>query len=432
MRQIVERVLGSSCEIKAIAVVKVYTASNSPSWEYAKIVGLAALLRNTKENTNYIHVINVSDNTVALSQELYENFNYESTKEFFHTFEMDDCVAGLSFADNTEAAHFLEAVKACAGASHHQHFERTTSAKPALPPRPQSAKPLPIPPPAAPATPPPVSASEDVPPPPPVGTPPSPSVVPDTPTTPRGSTPADKGDQKSADKRTVEKKKTSFFKKIMSTITGNDIPEDFAISDPHGFRHESHIGWDPERGFEIRNIPPEWRKLFQAAGVKKSELKDAETAKFVMNVIGETIATSSAPAIAPSTPALSSVSAPAVVAPPSVVPSSGATPPPPPPPVSKGPSPPPPPPTMKAPPSGAASGSRADLLKSIQQGKELRKVEPGSLPDLKALNPNESRYLFRNLVDTLASAMAARRVAMQAHGDDEDDDQPAEEEEWSD
>jgi len=41
------------------------------------------------------------------------------------------------------------------------------------------------------------------------------------------------------------------------------------VSAPTDFKHESHIGWDSERGFEIRNIPPEWKKLFQAAGVKK-------------------------------------------------------------------------------------------------------------------------------------------------------------------
>lgn len=36
---------------------------------------------------------------------------------------------------------------------------------------------------------------------------------------------------------------------------------------------------------EIRNIPPEWKKLFQAAGIKKSELKNKDTAAFVMNII---------------------------------------------------------------------------------------------------------------------------------------------------
>jgi hypothetical protein len=36
----------------------------------------------------------------------------------------------------------------------------------------------------------------------------------------------------------------------------------------------SPAGWDHTNGFEIRNIPPEWRKLFQAAGVTKSELRN--------------------------------------------------------------------------------------------------------------------------------------------------------------
>jgi hypothetical protein len=182
------------------------------------------------------------------------------------------------------------------------------------------------------------------------------------------------------------KKKKGFFSKISDLIGGNEVPEDFVISDPRAFRHESHIGWDPEHGFEIRNIPPEWRKLFQAAGVKKSELKDAETAKFVMNVVATTIAGEGPP---PPPPVAAAPPPPAAAPPLKEKSTVGAAPPPPPPAMA----PPPPPPVGKAPPPPpmnrtdtphpAAGGGRSDLLKSIQAGKELKKVSAAALPDIK-------------------------------------------------
>ena len=40
---------------------------------------------------------------------------------------------------------------------------------------------------------------------------------------------------------------------------------------------------------QVRDVPPEWKKLFQQAGVKKSDLRDPETAKMVINIVGMTI-----------------------------------------------------------------------------------------------------------------------------------------------
>jgi hypothetical protein len=61
------------------------------------------------------------------------------------------------------------------------------------------------------------------------------------------------------------------------------------ISGPTGFQHHCHIGWDPKAGFETRNIPAEWKALFKSAGVTKAELKDPETAKFIMDNIAEEV-----------------------------------------------------------------------------------------------------------------------------------------------
>jgi len=45
------------------------------------------------------------------------------------------------------------------------------------------------------------------------------------------------------------------------------------------------VGWDPENGFEIRNLPESWLRLFSMAGIKESELTDKDTAKFIMDTV---------------------------------------------------------------------------------------------------------------------------------------------------
>jgi len=58
----------------------------------------------------------------------------------------------------------------------------------------------------------------------------------------------------------------SRFIKKESASEGQSASLGQEISWPKDVKHELHIGWDPLKGFEIRNIPPEWKKLFKAAG----------------------------------------------------------------------------------------------------------------------------------------------------------------------
>lgn len=57
----------------------------------------------------YVNLLQ-QNNSIPLTQEIYENFGYEAPRDFFHSFEMDDCVAGLSFADAADAKAFYQAV----------------------------------------------------------------------------------------------------------------------------------------------------------------------------------------------------------------------------------------------------------------------------------------------------------------------------------
>lgn len=53
------------------------------------------------------------------------------------------------------------------------------------------------------------------------------------------------------------------------------------ISAPSDFKHLSHVGYDPKKGFSAANIPLEWKAIFQKAGITEDQLQDKRTAKIV-------------------------------------------------------------------------------------------------------------------------------------------------------
>eukprot|EP01088_Endostelium_zonatum_P019702 TRINITY_DN6943_c1_g1_i1.p1 TRINITY_DN6943_c1_g1~~TRINITY_DN6943_c1_g1_i1.p1 ORF type:complete len:360 (-),score=173.31 TRINITY_DN6943_c1_g1_i1:223-1302(-) len=269
-----------------IVAVQVYTAQNN-GWNYDKWGGI-----NFSHDSGVIRVLDPNDNSTPIfEQELYQNFEYSAPRPFFHTFESDDSVIGLSFADESEAEDFYSQVSSYVKS----HLSSSTSSPPALPSSAQPQKPPARPPvasqPSNPTPPPPSRPAVATPAPAPV-TAPSVTQQPPSPSAPPKTAPAPAAAPAAKQAAPAKKEKGGFWSKMSKLKTTFGLEEeaapDIQITVDHStFRHESHIGWDPANGFEIRNIPPQWRKLFQAAGVKKSELKDAETAKFIMETVAE-------------------------------------------------------------------------------------------------------------------------------------------------
>lgn len=58
------------------------------------------------------------------------------------------------------------------------------------------------------------------------------------------------------------------------------------MSDPTGFQHLIHIGFNPLTGaFEPRNVPPEWADFFRKAGLSANDLTDRSTAACVAQFV---------------------------------------------------------------------------------------------------------------------------------------------------
>jgi hypothetical protein len=57
------------------------------------------------------------------------------------------------------------------------------------------------------------------------------------------------------------------------------------IGAPTNFKHHHHIGFDPKTGFEVNNVPDQWKDIFRHAGIKKKDLQDPAMASVIYSAL---------------------------------------------------------------------------------------------------------------------------------------------------
>ncbi|CAI9632214.1 unnamed protein product, partial [Alternaria burnsii] len=109
-KQTVKRTVPKSAnKIHTVAVAKLYIAYPDPRrWTYTGLQGAVVLANDLVGNTFWLKMVDISPQSrgVIWDQEIYDTFSYNQDRVFFHTFELEDCLAGLSFADEKEAKTF--------------------------------------------------------------------------------------------------------------------------------------------------------------------------------------------------------------------------------------------------------------------------------------------------------------------------------------
>lgn len=103
----------ASNKIHAVAVAKLYIAHpNRQRWTYTGLQGAAVIANDLVGHTYWIKLVDISpaNRGVIWDQEIYDTFVYNQDRTFFHTFELETCLAGLSFVDDKEAKQFRKKV----------------------------------------------------------------------------------------------------------------------------------------------------------------------------------------------------------------------------------------------------------------------------------------------------------------------------------
>ncbi|XP_006633452.1 WASP like actin nucleation promoting factor a isoform X2 [Lepisosteus oculatus] len=272
--------LGRKCITLSSAVVQVYAAERNSVWS-KKCCGVACLVKDNPQRSYFIRVYDIKEGKAMWEQELYNNFLFTSSRTYFLSFPGDTCQVGLNFANEEEAKRFRAALGELLGKRQRKTEKRRD-------------------PPNGPALP---MATVDI---------KNPEI-----TNVRYSNSQVNNIMHS----NMIKKKDKAGKR--KKLTKADI------GTPSNFQHIGHVGWDPNTGFDLNNLDPELKNLFDLCGISEAQLKDKETSKVIYDFIekkgGVEAVKNELRRQAPPPP-----------------PSRGGPPPPPPPPHSSGPPPPPP------------------------------------------------------------------------------------------
>ncbi|KAK7742846.1 hypothetical protein SLS63_000414 [Diaporthe eres] len=100
-----------SNKIQAVAVARLYVAyPNRSKWTYTGLQGAVVLSNDLVGNTYWLKMVDISPamRGVVWDQEIFDTWSYNQDRTFFHSFELEDCVAALSFVDEKEAKQFLK------------------------------------------------------------------------------------------------------------------------------------------------------------------------------------------------------------------------------------------------------------------------------------------------------------------------------------
>uniref|UniRef100_H3CYI1 WASP like actin nucleation promoting factor a n=1 Tax=Tetraodon nigroviridis TaxID=99883 RepID=H3CYI1_TETNG len=233
--------LGRKCTSLSAAVVQVYGCERERGW-VKRCCGVACLVQDRPRRSYYIRGFCVQAGGTMFEQELYHSFSISSSRSYFISFAGDTCQVGLNFASEEEARRFRGAI----GDLMNRRQRRSVNGCSSSPGPAVHISAVDI---QNPETNKVHERSARSPPPPP-------------PNHLLGG----------KDKIKAKKKK----------LTKADI------SLPSNFQHIGHVGWDPNTGFDVHNLDPELRRLFDLCGISEAQLRDVDTSRLIYDFIQRT------------------------------------------------------------------------------------------------------------------------------------------------
>ncbi|CAN9516016.1 unnamed protein product [Ophioblennius macclurei] len=248
-----EDMLGRRCASMATAVAQLFMAlPHSPSTWSLQHTGVVCFVKDNPQRSYFIRMFDLKIGRQIWEQELYNQLVYSSPQTYFHTFPADDCQVGLNFCDQHEAAAFQSAVQEKIGQRNSRQDKKQRplpsnerGSLPRVPPEKGSVSPGSF-----------HMATVDI-------------QNPDIQSSRYRSLPS----PATTPAVTGKNKKDKKSKKKAPKLSKRDIGA------PSGFKHVTHVGWDPN------NLDPDLWKLLSQAGIGEAEMRDEQTSQLIYNVI---------------------------------------------------------------------------------------------------------------------------------------------------
>ncbi|KAL0962664.1 hypothetical protein UPYG_G00343590 [Umbra pygmaea] len=235
--------LGRKCISLSSAVVQVYAAERNSTWS-KKCCGVACLVKDNPARSYFIRVFDIKEGKTMFEQEIYNNFALNNSRSYFTTFAGDSCQIGLNFANEEEAKRFRATMQDLIGRRQKKSEKRRD------PPGPNGPA-LPM-------------ATVDI---------KNPEI--NNVTRFHSKPQINNMVSSSFNNRKEKKVKGKKGKKLTKADIGT----------PSNFQHVGHVGWDPNTGFDLNNLDPELKNLFDMCGISEAQLKDKETSKVIYDFI---------------------------------------------------------------------------------------------------------------------------------------------------
>ncbi|XP_072311020.1 WASP like actin nucleation promoting factor b isoform X2 [Eucyclogobius newberryi] len=230
--------LGRKCNSLSSAVVQVFTADRNSAWS-KRCCGVACLVKDNPQRSYFIRTFDLKDGKVLFEQELYNSFSLAPSKPYFITFAGDTCQVGLNFAHEEEAKQFRRNVLDLVGRKQRKTEKRRD---------PPNGPSLPM-------------ATVDI------------------------KNPEISVSRFHNNSQVNNIVPAAFPKRQRKPKGGKKKLTKADIGTPSNFQHIGHVGWDPNTGFDLNNLDPELKNLFDMCGISETDLKDKETSKVIYDFI---------------------------------------------------------------------------------------------------------------------------------------------------
>ena len=256
---VMQQAIGDSSIVLAKGVARLYRGDEKGKrWVE---VGTGMLVWFTDADTfQWFKLLRIADGHVLMEEELYENFDqsYHCLRtnhgtHHFHTMEFEEYVVGACFAKDTEANEFKSKITVMAPKRKLDSKEARREQEKLL--KEQEKREA-------------VERKERE---------------------AREERERKEAEKAAKEREKAEKREAKEAKKRAKKEGNRRAIEEkeMEIGMPTNFKHVTHIGWDDQAGFQTQNLPPEWKRLFKDAGIKKKELEDISTAKIIVQTLAE-------------------------------------------------------------------------------------------------------------------------------------------------